>query len=175
VEGSANDTESEELMGTWGNGPFDNDDASDVITRLMKPVHIVETRKSNHSASYHYNEARAVVQLLLLSHGTDILGGPSLLHAVKVLARIRSDVVWIADFRSPAAIMARLDQELDAILHRMRQCKGCKEHRQEAQQIADDARKVKLVDVERELAKRPPRPKRQNRATYLAKRRKRSK
>ena len=76
-------------MGTWGEGPFDNDDAADLICRISKPIDIVGNRKSTESARYHYNEARAVVQFLLLAHGTDILGGPELLPCVRACARIR--------------------------------------------------------------------------------------
>ena len=64
-------------MGTWGVGPFDNDCAADIIAGLTKPLHIVETRKSNTSAQYHYNEARVAAQFLVLAHGTDILQGLS--------------------------------------------------------------------------------------------------
>jgi hypothetical protein len=158
-------------MGTWGVGPFDNDDAADMVAKLMKPLERVETQKSN--ASYHYNEARAVSQFLLLSHGTDILGGPGLLQVVRVLARIRSDAEWIAGFRTHVSIMRQLDDELNAVLHRMEQCKGCKEYRREAENIAFDAKKVSLADVKREVAKRPIHARtRVNRTVALKKRRK---
>ena len=145
-------------MGTWGVGPFDNDGAADMISGLVKPVEIVETRRSNDSAQNYYNEARAAAQFLLLSHGTDILGGPGLLQVVRAIARIRSDAEWISHFRSPGTCMAQLDQELDAVLQRMQQCKGCKEYRREAAKIVDGARKITMADVEGEVIKRPKRP-----------------
>ena len=141
-------------MGTWGVGPFDNDDASDMIAKLMKPIEIVETRRSNRSAQYHYNEARAAVQILLLSHATDILGGPELLPAVRVLARIRSDTEWIAEFESSADLIDRLNQELDVVLHRMQECKGCKKSHKEACKIADEARNVTVTKQPRMVRKK---------------------
>jgi hypothetical protein len=123
-------------MGTWGVGPFDNDDAADMIAGLVRPVKIVVQRKSNGAAQRYYNEARAAAQFLLLSHGTDILGGPGLLPVVQALARIRSDVEWLSSFDSPRAYMNRLDQELNEVLNRMRKCKGCKkQHVREAQEL----------------------------------------
>jgi len=135
-------------MGTWGVGPFDNDCAADIIAGLTKPLRIVETRKSNTSAQYHYNEARVAAQFLLLAHGTDILGGPELLQVVRVLARIRSDADWIADFKSPGTYMARLDQDLDEVLCRMQQCAGCKKSCKEAKRTVADARKLTMAHVE---------------------------
>jgi Domain of unknown function (DUF4259) len=136
-------------MGTWGEGPFDNDDAADLICRLSKPIDIVGSRKNTESARFHYNEARAVVQFLLLAHGTDILGGPELLPCVRALARIRRDAEWIADFRSPDTCMAQIDCELDAVLLELGRCKGCKKDRLEAEEIVEAARTVTMVDVKR--------------------------
>ena len=132
-------------MGTWGVGPFDNDCAADIIAGLTKSLRIVETRKSNTSAQY--NEARVAAQFLVLAHGTDILGGPELLQVVRVLARIRSDADWIADFKSPSTYMARLDQDLDEVLCRMQQCAGCKKFCKEAKRTVADARKVTMAHV----------------------------
>jgi hypothetical protein len=44
-------------MGVWGEGPFDNDRAGDLMARLMLPVTRVATQKSD--ASDYYLEARA--------------------------------------------------------------------------------------------------------------------
>ena len=46
-------------MGAWGTGPFDNDGAADMMAGLTEPIRLAAERKTNRSASYHYQEARA--------------------------------------------------------------------------------------------------------------------
>jgi hypothetical protein len=41
-------------MGTWGTGPFDTDDAGDMVANLTKSIHRVVDTKSDASASYYY-------------------------------------------------------------------------------------------------------------------------
>ena len=123
-------------MGTWGVGPFDNDDAADMIAKLTKSIQIVEARKDQ----YRYNEVRAAAQFILLAHGTDVLGGPGLLQVVRALARIRSDAEWIGGFRTPNTIANALEAEIQAVVLRMHDCKKCpRVDVREATKIADEA------------------------------------
>ena len=107
-------------MGTWGVGAFDNDSAADMVIKLMKPIRIVATRKSSRSASYHYNEARAAAQVVLLAHGSDILGGPDLDLVLRALVRISKDEEWIDNWRDPREIIARLGVEIRATRRAMK-------------------------------------------------------
>ena len=155
-------------MGTWGVGPFDNDCAGDLIAKFVKPVDIVATRKSNESASYHYNEARAAAQILLLAHGTDILGGPGLSPVVRALARMRADTEWIGGFRDPKKIAKALDVELDAAFNRIRGCGGCKKTYDKAEMIEME---TLIKDARREPIPKPTRrhlPRRTTRARVKA-------
>jgi hypothetical protein len=113
-------------MGIWGTGPFDSDSAGDMLATLAHHVNLAATRKTNETASYHYAAARAVIPLLVLSHSTDILGGPSLEPALKALVRMRLDDVWLSGWRTPKKIAAVLDRELDQVLARMATCRRCK-------------------------------------------------
>jgi hypothetical protein len=103
-------------MGAWGHGPFENDGAADLVAGLMKACRIVadETTTARMARTY-YPEARVGVQVRLLAHGTDILGGPPLQVALDALQRIRSDQEWIAGWREPKALKAALDAEIRAV------------------------------------------------------------
>ena len=107
-------------MGTWGEGPFDNDDAGDIVAKMMKSIQAVA--KGN---DRYYHEARAYAQFVLAAHGTDILGGPGLTPVIRALARMRMDREWIGAFRSPKKIADALNLELSAVFDRMHACKGC--------------------------------------------------
>jgi len=113
-------------MGIWGIGPFDTDRASDMIAGLMKPIRLAATRKSDHSAQYHYEEARCAAQLVLVAHGHDILGGASLETVLRALVRIRNDHDWVGGRRHSGPYRRALDQEIDAVLARLDTCKGCR-------------------------------------------------
>lgn len=113
-------------MGICGTGPFDSDDAGDMVAAMMKAVKLVAERKSDASARYHYNEARACAQFILVAHGTDILGGPGLSPVIRALARMRMDREYVASFRTPRKIADALNLELSAVLDRMHVCKGCR-------------------------------------------------
>jgi hypothetical protein len=110
-------------MGTWGTGPFDNDDAGDLAAKMVRPVQRVADGKGSCDDYY---LARAAAQFLIVSHGTDILGGPGLVPVLWALARMRADDAWIGNWRSPRKIAAALDKELLDVLGRMRMCKGCR-------------------------------------------------
>jgi len=110
-------------MGTWGTGPFDNDDAGDMAAKMVRPVQRVADGRGS---SDDYYLARAAAQFLLASHGTDILGGPGLTPVLKALARMRTDDGWLAGWNSPKKIAGALDEELLDVLGRMRTCKGCR-------------------------------------------------
>jgi hypothetical protein len=112
-------------MGTWGTGPFDNDDAGDMVAGFMKPIRKVVSRKSDASARYGYNEARCAVQFVMAAHGTDILGGPSAEPALRALLRMRKDTVWLSGWKSSRKIAVRLNDEILDVVHAMTHCKGC--------------------------------------------------
>lgn len=113
-------------MGCWGHGPFDNDAVCDMVAGLAKKVHAVVEAKTDIVARRDYGEARAVVQFMLVAHGTDILGGPGLDDPLKALARMRSDVEWLGGFRQPKKLAKMIENEMAAILRRMADCKGCR-------------------------------------------------
>jgi hypothetical protein len=113
-------------MGTWGEGPFDNDDAGDMIAALSKKLSTVVGAKSDAKARDEYNGARAAAQIVLLAHGTDILGGPGIDIALEALLRMRLDTEWLAGYREPKKIAKALDDELASVLARMTACTGCR-------------------------------------------------
>jgi hypothetical protein len=108
-------------MGAWGVGPFDNDGAADLVAELMKPCRLVaDETMAPRLARLEYAGARVGVQVRLLAHGTDILGGLPLRVALDALQRMRSDKEWIAGWREPKAIKAALDAELRAVRRAMK-------------------------------------------------------
>jgi hypothetical protein len=109
-------------MGAWGTGPFDNDGAADMIAKISKEIDKALRFKSNRSASYHYQEARAAAAILLFSHGTDILGGPSLEPALAALERMRGDEEWIGVWRSELEICQQLDKEIRTLKRKIKTC-----------------------------------------------------
>lgn len=124
-------------MGSWGTGAFENDGASDFVAGLMKHIRrVTEAKRPDH-----YEEARAAGKFILMAHGQDILGGPSLLDVLRALVHIRGDEYWLGYWNSPRSIAAALDIDIDEVLAAMRVCKGCKaEHRKEAEKIAAAAK-----------------------------------
>lgn len=105
-------------MGSWGTGPFDNDRASDMVAGLMKWVCRVATQKSD--ASYYYEKARAAAKIVVMAHGTDILGGPPLETVLTALRRIRADEVWIGGWKRPRSIRCALDREIARVRRAMK-------------------------------------------------------
>jgi len=110
-------------VGSWGTGPFDSDDAGDLIAKFRKPVERVASARGD--ASYHYQEARSVIPFLVLSHATDILGGPSLEPSLLALCRMRRDVEWLSGWKSPTRIARALEKEITEVWDRMQRCRGC--------------------------------------------------
>ena len=110
-------------MGAWGTGPFDNDDAADMVAKIANPVRRVANGNGNDGDYY---LARAAAQFLLVSHGTDILGGPGLAPVLRALARMRTDREWLMHWNSPRKIAGAIDKELLDVLDRMHRCKGCR-------------------------------------------------
>ncbi len=113
-------------MGAWGYGPFANDDAGNLIARFSRDVERVVNAKTDSAARHRYGYARAAAQIMLLSHHTDILGGPSIELAVRAIARMRGDAEWLGSFREPKRMAAALTGELATLLGRMRACKSCR-------------------------------------------------
>ena len=113
-------------MGAWGEGPFSNDRAADLIATLAEPIQKVVDARTNASARQYYEEARAGVQFLLVSHNTDILGGPSLETALMALVRMREDVEWLSGWRSPEKIARTLHNELLGVLSSIYMCGKCR-------------------------------------------------
>lgn len=153
-------------MGTWGTGPFDNDTAGDMVARLSKDVTRVVEAKTDRTARYRYHSARAAVQFMMISHGTDILGGPSLELAVKALARMRSDTECLADYRDPKKIAKALSEEMAAVIARMRACKGCQRKYKKAEYKGDFAELLALVKAAN--AVEIPKPARRKRARRVS-------
>ena len=127
-------------MGAWGTGPFDNDGAADMMAGISREITEALKPKSNHSASYHYSEARAAAALLLFSHGTDILGGPSLEPALAALERMRGDEEWIGVWRSELEICQQLDKEIRALRRKIKTC--CAPKKAEAERQRAKRREV---------------------------------
>lgn len=113
-------------MGVWGFGPFENDTAADFVAGLQDPVMKVFKMKSDKRARYHYEKARAAAQFLLLSHGTDILGGAPLVLILHLLRRMRLDSEYLSSFRRPKKMAAALNAELNDVVSRINTCKVCR-------------------------------------------------
>lgn len=113
-------------MGAWGEGPFDNDAAGDMVAVMMRSVHVVTDPKNKLRAQRLYAEARAVARFILFAHGTDLLGGPSLETVLRALVRMRSDTEWLSSWRTPRTIAAKLDAEIEEVLEKIKGCKSCR-------------------------------------------------
>lgn len=108
-------------MGSWGTGPFDNDDAANMTASMIDHVKKVVNgsvepatrgRRRGLLVRYHYQAARFGVQVILMARGTDILGGPSLHDCLKALLRIRQDEEWLHDWQDPEQIKSAIDREI---------------------------------------------------------------
>ena len=115
-------------MGTWGMGPFDNDSAADLVAKLMVPVRLA-AKSPRRDVRYRYEEARAAIQIIVLAHGkhgTDILGGPSLVVCLDALTRMIADKSWLEDWNHPLEIETTMRKERDRLHRLMVGCKGCR-------------------------------------------------
>lgn len=131
-------------MGIWGVGPFDNDDAADMVAKLSTIIDKANAQADRRPLSLslslsrarrHYTDARAAAQFVLLARNTDILGGPALQPIVKLLARMRSDAGWLATWKQPAKIAAELEHELDNVMSLISLCKKCRKDRREMRDL----------------------------------------
>lgn len=141
-------------MGTWGYGPFDSDGASDLVAVLLRPVDLVLSRKSPETARYHYAEARAAAALIAFAHGRDVLGGPRPERLLEALAKIRSDVEWIAEFSQPRRVAESIEAEMASILRTMKRCARCQrtygpQQWRNLRNLVDGARAVKVPKTQR--------------------------
>ena len=107
-------------MGAWGEGPFDNDTAGDVVAKMMEPCRAIDAATSDQEARRYYAAARVGIQVRLLAHGTDILGGAPLRPALDALQRMRADAEWLAGWRPPKKIKTALDKEIEAVKRAMK-------------------------------------------------------
>lgn len=131
-------------MGTWGTGPFDNDDSADMIAGLARKVHRVVDRNDSDD----YGEARAAAAFVLLAHGTDVLGGPGLDVVLKALIKMRENNEWLSGYRRPPEIAAALNKEIGAVVRRMRGCKSCRRGlRDEWEELEAQARNARRAPV----------------------------
>jgi hypothetical protein len=77
-------------------------------------------------ASDHYVAARAAASILLHSHGTDVLGGPSLHRVLEALEKMRADKDWLETWRSSVRIdvdiRKALDRQIRAVRRKIRTC-----------------------------------------------------
>lgn len=131
-------------MGTWGTGPFDNDDSADMIAGLARKVHRVVERNDSDD----YGEARAAAAFVLLAHGTDVLGGPGLDVVLKALVKMRENDEWLSGYRRPPEIAAALNKEIGAVVRKMRACKSCRRgHRDDWNELEALARNARRAPV----------------------------
>jgi hypothetical protein len=155
-------------MGTWGEGPFDNDGAGDMISGMMRPIEKVVRAANDDTARRSYLEARANARFIVMAHGTDILGGPPIETVLRALARIRSDAEWLGGWRSPASIAARIGAEMREILDVMESCAGCKRSKLNLSEMASLIDAAMLV-VPAKIVRKP----KPSRTRALAKRKRR--
>jgi hypothetical protein len=73
-------------------------------------------------ASDYYCEARASAAIIMLAHGTDILGGPRLELVLQALKKMRSDKEWIKVWRTPKEIKKAIDRQIRAVQRKIRVC-----------------------------------------------------
>jgi hypothetical protein len=128
-------------MGVWGSCPFDNDRASDLVADLMGPINKVlelpidvplkrtRGKRFRSRASDHYFEARAAASLVLLAHGTDVLGGPPLTQILEALQKMRSDEEWLDQWdegrrrsRFSWELRCSIDSQIRAVQRKLRVC-----------------------------------------------------
>lgn len=154
-------------MGVWGMGPFDSDDAGDMVAGLSDKITRVVMAKTDARARDYYNEARAVVQIVLLTHGTDILGGGGLDALFKALIRMRSDTEWLAGWKQPKLIARRIEKEISLVFDRMRTCKYCRDAYYSTKQDQIELKRVVMAAVSVKVPaahRRKPLPKRTSKA-----------
>lgn len=114
-------------MGHWGYGPFDNDTAADMVARLADHVRQVVHARTMSEARESYDEARVAIQVMLLAHGKDILGGPSAVMAIEALALIRRDVEMFSGSKEPLVYAQTIEKEARQIIAKMIECGRCEE------------------------------------------------
>jgi hypothetical protein len=126
-------------MGVWGTGPFDSDDAGDMVGELMTPI--IRVAHARQDASYDYQAARCAAVFVLAAHGTDVLGGPDLSLVLRAMTRIRRDSEWLSGWRSPKRIAKAVDDQIREVASRMKACKGCKKSaiKDNHKQLLEDA------------------------------------
>jgi hypothetical protein len=126
-------------MGVWGTGPFDSDDAGDMVGRLLTPI--LRVVHADQEASYDYEAARCAAVFVLAAHGTDILGGPNLSLVLRAMTRIRRDTEWLSGWSSPKRIAKAVDDQIREVVARMKACKGCKKSaaKDSHEQLFEDA------------------------------------
>ena len=113
-------------MGVWGEGPFDNDAAGDMVAGLTKYVSDVVDAKTDDRARDHYYEARFAIEFIVLAHGTDILGGAPLQNTIKALVRMRNDREWLSEWKSPRRIAKALEAQIERVYEIIVNCKRCR-------------------------------------------------
>jgi len=95
-------------MSAWGEKPFANDLAADLLVDLVKThVHRAANEKSRAKARSFYLTARAVVQFVLAAEE-----GVFLVACQEALLRMRGDAPWLKSWDDPAILKARLDEEI---------------------------------------------------------------
>jgi uncharacterized protein (UPF0248 family) len=108
-------------MGVWGVGPFDHDGAADIAVKMSCLV----DEAINKGSDYYY-DGRTAAHVMLLMHGTDILGGPLLHKPLDLLVRMRSDQEWLSSWKFPKKIAEALNADIVLFLDKMKHCKGCR-------------------------------------------------
>lgn len=100
-------------MGAWGYGPFDNDDASDVVASILKPIlKVSRAKKPEHE------EVIAAVHILLIFLDSKKLEND--IYAAEIwpivlrdkLKNALNDQEWIQSWDNPNAVKANIRRDL---------------------------------------------------------------
>ncbi len=100
-------------MGTWGTGPFDNDDAAEFIGSLKADLgsKLQDSRFSDDEGER--AEGRAALGALTALHRAGYVVSPNAFDdGQRLLETMLDDKMWISQWRSPAAIRSRLRNDL---------------------------------------------------------------
>jgi len=106
------------IMGAWGTGPYENDDAGDwkdTLTRNTKPAvfaKLFQQASRPTGAFSHYLEARAAARMLVEHR----IGGELNALAIKALERMANDESWLEEWNEPEEVRQKILVEITDLL-----------------------------------------------------------
>jgi hypothetical protein len=101
-------------MGTSGLGPFDSDDAGDLIDTIQaKLLRLVKRATKGKYRNYRYQEARAATELMVIISAYGYV--PEIDTLIQVHEEMRADKNWLSSWDDPAAIKACLIEQLQRL------------------------------------------------------------